>query len=383
MLFYILGIWILPDIFKAYPTIIIVAVMVIGLSILASIIVYLIIFFGRVRASYIDIKTTKARKLISDKLNHYLFFMESVGNISRDDLRRVATELNKLTVLKFKSRLVRQLLIDQLVYFKKNFTSQTSIALSKLYQNLGLKEFSFNKLHTNSWEVKAQGIAELREMAPIMSATEILPYTNSSNDDLRVEAQAAYVWLNTADPFSFLNDTSEILVEWHQIILFDMITKNEEIIIPPFNKWLNSPNSSIIVFCIKLIIYYKQPDAVPSLIQLLDHSDINVQNRAINALGKLEAISAEPIMIAHYSTFSKSCKLEVLKALRRINSKTSIQFLRAEFLKIDNFYIAKCAMYSIVAISGYTRAQLLAGLPELNAEQKAIINHCFDKLINI
>jgi hypothetical protein len=349
---------------------------------LVSITVYLIIFFNRVRATYVQLKTVKARKLISDRLNNYLFFMESLGHVTHKDFKRVLSEFNKIKKLKLDDKLVRQVLIDQLIYFRKNFTATTSALLRKLYQNLGLKDSSFYKLNSGAWEVKAQGMAELRGMASIIDAADILPFTKSPNADLRVEAQAAYIGLNSSDPFNFLTDTSETLVEWHQIVLFDAIAKNDDIIIPMFNTWLNSSNSSVIIFCIKLTVQYNQLDAIPNLIQLLDHHDTKVQNCAIDGLGRLKAVTAEQVLIDRYNSFSGSCKLEVLKALGIIGSKNSLQFLRSEFLTTDDFYRCQYAMYSILAITNQTKTELLGDFPVKNAQQKAIIDHCFDKLIN-
>lgn len=382
MLLHTFAIWIFPDSFNEYSTTILVALVVIGISIFVSIVVYLTIFISRVRATYIQIRTAKARELISDKLNNYLFVMESVGYVTHNDFKRVITEFNKIKRLKFENNLVRQLLIDQLIYFRKNFTSTTSALLRMLYQNLGLKELSSYKLNDGAWEIKAQGIAELREMESIVNTADILPYTKSCNDDLRVEAQAAYIGLNSADPFSFLGNTPELLVEWHQIILFDAIAKNEGITIPSFTTWLNSPNTSVVIFCIKLIVQYTQIDAIPNLILLLHHPDEKVQNCAINALGKLGATAAEQVMIDHYTHLSEPCKLEVLKALGRIKGKHSINFLRSEFINAESFYICKYAMYAILAITKQNKAHLLADLPAINTQQRAIIDHCFDKLIN-
>ncbi len=382
MLLYIFVAGIFPDKLKEYPTIIAIALVVIGISVLVSVIVYLIIFLNRVRASYIQLKTERARKLISVKLNNYLFFMESLGQVTHKDFKRVIKEFSKIKRLKLDNKLVRQLFIDQLIYFRQNFTAATSALLRKLYQSLGLKDSSIYKLKAGAWEIKAQGIAELRGMASIIDAADILPYTKSSNADLRVEAQAAYIGLNHADPFNFLADTTETLVEWHQIVLFDAIAKNEDIIIPSFTTWLNSPNSSVVIFCLKLIVQYDQFDAIPDLIKLLDHHDVKVQNCAIDGLGKLRAITAEQAIIDHYDGFFGSCKLEALKALGNIGSKNSLEFLKAEFLTTDDFYRCKNAMYSILVITNQTKAQLLADIPVKNAQQKAIINHCFDKLIN-
>ena len=383
MLLYILIIEIFRNSFKAFPVTIIVAMIVIALSVLMSIVVYLTIFFSRIRAANIYIKTTRVRALISYKLNQYLFFMESVSQVTRGDFKRLVNEFNKIKRLNFENKLVRQVLVDQLVYLRKNFTAKTSTVLRNLYQSLGLQKFSLRKLNTSAWQVKAQGIAELREMEPAMTAAVILSYTNSPNDDLRVEAQAAYIGLNSADPFSFLNNTTEILIEWHQIILFDAIINNDKIVIPSFTKWLSSSNQSVIIFCIKLITHYMQSDAIPALIQLMDHRDTSVQNRAVNALGKLNATTAEHIMIDRYPTFSESCKLEVLKALGRIKSLNSIPFVRTQFLTANSFNICKYAMYSYIAITGYNQAKLSLNFPDINFQQESIINHCFDQLIDV
>jgi len=86
MLLYILIIEIFRNSFKAFPVTIIVAMIVIALSVLMSIVVYLTIFFSRIRAANIYIKTTRVRALISYKLNQYLFFMEGVSQVTWGDM---------------------------------------------------------------------------------------------------------------------------------------------------------------------------------------------------------------------------------------------------------------------------------------------------------
>lgn len=359
-----------------YPLTIVIALIVISISVIASIIVYVVIFFSRMRSAYIDMRTDEARELISDKLNSYLYFMEGVGQVTRDDARLVTQEL-----LKLKGKVVKQVLLDQIIYLSRNLTYSTGNILHALYRILDLKKISFGKLTAHAWQVKAQGIAELREMSPVTKLPDILRLTHSRNDDLRVEAQAAYVRLNTGNPFSFLDDTPELLLEWHQIILFDEITRNENIRIPAFSAWLSSGNTSIVLFCIKLIVHYAQLDAIPHLIALIDHKEEPVQNRAINALGKLEAREAEQPMVVHYPSLCASCRIEVLKALGRIGSGNYIPFLSSQYLEADSYYIQKYAMCSLKILTEHSKEEVLAEFAGVNAQREAIIHHCFDNLI--
>ena len=62
------------DTIYRYPLPIVIALIVITISVITSIIVYLTIFFSRLRATYVDMREDDARALISDKLNSYLYF---------------------------------------------------------------------------------------------------------------------------------------------------------------------------------------------------------------------------------------------------------------------------------------------------------------------
>jgi hypothetical protein len=365
------------DTLYKYPLTIVIALIVIAISMITSIIVYLVIFFSRVRVAYINMRTDEARELISDKLNSYLYFMEGVGQVTRGDVRHLTQEL-----LKLKSKVVKQVLLDQIIYLSRNLTHSTSNILHTLYRRLGLKTISVNKLTASAWEVKAQGISELKEMSPVVKLPDILRLTHSRNDDLRVEAQAAYIRLNTSNPFSFLDNTPEVLLEWHQIILFDEVTRSETISIPSFSAWLNSGNTSIVLFCIKLIVHYTQLDAIPHLIALMEHKEEEeVQNRSINALGKLEAREAEEPMVALYPTLCTSCKIEVLKALGRIGGGDYIPFLSAQFTESDSYYTQKYAMCSLKVLTEHTKEEVLAEFSGISAQREGIIHHCFDNLI--
>lgn len=299
-----------------------------------------------------------------------------MGQVTLDDVRHITQEL-----LKLKSKLVKQVLLDEIIYLHRNVTHSTGNILPSLYRTLELKKISFDKLTANAWEVRAQGIAELKEMAPVIKLPDILRHTHSNNDDLRVEAQAAYIRLNTSDPFSFLNNTSQELLEWHQIILFDEITRSESIGTPSFSTWLNSSNTSIVLFCIKLIVHYTQLDAIPHLIALMEHNDEEVQNRSINALGKLEAREAEERMVTLYPDLRTSCKIEVLKALGRIGGGDYIPFLSSQFIEVEDYYTQKYAMCSLKVLTYHTKEEVLAEFPGVDAQREGIIHHCFDTLI--
>lgn len=360
------------DVLSGYPTIIIIALVVIVLSILTTVFVYLDILFSRLRAEQVKDRTDKDRKFVSDNINNYSLMIGGIGTAARDGARGVVTELRKI-----KDVIGRKVLMDQIMYLSRNFSRNTYNKMHGLYRKLGLKRTSQNKLKDSAWEKKAAGIRELREMNVTTTPQEILQYVHSPNDDLRIEAQAAYIRLNKENPFGFLDEATEFMPEWHQIILFDEINRYDNIQIPSFKQWLSSDNIGVVLFSIKMIVHYKQKDAFPELVKLLSSEEEKVQRRAISALGNLDADMAQAHLYEYYSDYSVHGKAEAMIAFSKVTQPEYRDFLRSEFVNGEDYMIRKNAFCALAKSTKGTRDELLGKLNNLDNQQNRIVNYCY------
>ena len=244
-----------------------------------------------------------------DRLRKEKKWSEYIGNMlanlivfdGSDDVDEIVDHFYpKFKKLPLKNNIVQQTLISEITTYHKNFIGKPLEVLEALYRKLQLAEISKKKLQNKNWEVKIEGIREANEMRITEMADDIIVYTDDENGYLRMEAQAAYLKLSLKDPFHFLDRARERILDWHQLVLFEKITKNKQLQIPLFSKWLRSPNDTVVLLCLKLIDHFKQFDAESEVERLLQHHNPDVVKKSVQIIGKLEFSNCEKRMFEVY-----------------------------------------------------------------------------------
>lgn len=218
----------------------------------------------------------------------------------------------------------RSVLLEELIHLHENFTGETAVRLELIYRKLEFHKDSLQKLKSRRWYLVAKGLRELALMNIRESTENMLVFINSKNALLRVEARIALVKLSEKDPLFFLSKEMQTLSSWDMANLHAMLSKLPEESIPFFATWLNSPNKSVVIFCISMIGAFRQNDAIPVLIRLLDHQDESIKQAAIKALREMNARQAEDKLIAMYPLETPVVQNEILKSLENIASDKSI-----------------------------------------------------------
>lgn len=345
------------------------------------------IFWIQFRILYTRVKGYRHQKRL-DRVNPIIDEIISEQVLLRTDLSNDGTSVDHLPLdlsgfanPVFKNPVNKQILLDRLIGYRKSFGGKAGALLRRIYLELRLDKMSFKKMKSIKWNKKVKGIRELTDMDIVISDVNILPLTNSKRRELRSEARNAYIKLSKNEPFKFFDISTEPLLLWDQIELFKTITTTDNIAVPNFARWVTySTNKSIISFCLKLISYYQQVDAVPAVIKLLDNKDHILRAEAINCLGKLKFEEVEERLIHVYSNQPLNCQLEILKAIGRFGTGKSFAFLKQEFLYSTDFDIRKNAAISLVNSAG--DPLLITELMEASSdENKIIIKHALNPLI--
>lgn len=285
----------------------------------------------------------------------------------------------KFKKLPLKSSPIRNLLVKEMLHYHLNFTGKTADVLKGLYLGLGLNKQAKKKLK-GRWETQIEGIREITQMYLQEEADTILTFTNNENSQVRMEAQIAFVKLSSNNPFRFLDNVRERILDWHQLVLFEVITKTKNIAIPPFSPWLTSENGSVVMLCLKLINHYQQLDAIPELIKLLRHPNLQIRKKAINILGNLEAEMAEVDLFNIYFEQPLEIRLEIIKTMGKIASGNYMEFLTGRTVS-DEFKVRMEAMYSL-KLHGVKGIEILNAINnDTNSKNQSIIKHVLDERI--
>ncbi|MVT10636.1 HEAT repeat domain-containing protein [Chitinophaga tropicalis] len=357
-----------------------IAIVFIVVAVTCTIIAYLSILTGRYKAYRREKKLARLHPVIDELLmEHILLNDELTSDIPADQVQ-LPIEVFQQPV--FGKKWARQALINRLIHYRNNVRGSMGEQLRNLYIQLELDKDSLKKMKSRKWDLKVQALAELTSMNMSIADVTILPLTNSRNRELRAAARHAYIKLSKNEPFKFFDVVTEPLLMWDQVELFRIISTTEHIAIPNFAQWITySTNKSIVSFCLKLVVHYNQISAVPAVIKLLDTKDHYLRADAINCLGKMKIEEVEEKLIHIFNSQPQNCRVEILKALGRINSGKYVDFLRQEFLHSTDFEIRKHAAKSLIRNQWAAKGMIDELIETATAENKLILKHSMNPLI--
>jgi HEAT repeat protein len=371
----------LPGNFGSASPIIKFAVSAIAFSAIAIFLAYFAMLRMRYRTYRLSKKYARLNDIIDAHLLEHVFTMDEEGEdvsgaIAPDHVHAV------LYNRPFQKRSSKQVLVDRLIFYKKNISGRMGDQITELFLLLDLDKFCVRKLEARSVEKVIQGLNEVTEMQVPVSDTLLLLLTNSRNRDVRAAARRAYIKLSNNEPFKFFDIATEHLLVWDQVELFSVISSTPGLAIPNFARWIiYSPNKGVVSFCLRLIVHFNQLAAIQSVIKLLNTRDHELRSEAINALGKLKAEEAEDKLISIYESQPRSCQVEILKALGRISSGRHLDFLKHEFMHSSSFDIRKLAAKSLIDNEWKAEEMIEDLLNGVNGESQLILKHCMNPLI--
>jgi hypothetical protein len=249
----------------------------------------------------------------------YLF-----GNAGPDEFRRIASDTYR-----------RQVLIDQMIDVSINLKGGEGKKLIDLYKQLNLDRVSIAKAYDHRWHKKIKGFRELAFMN-IKSANDVIYRAlNSSNELLRMEAQIALVRLSDDNPFDFLSHLKSPFSLWEQITLHDLIIQHN-IPLPSFQRWLTSPNPTVVMFALRMIREFKQKESEEMVRETLLHPDPIVRHLAVQVAGDLDMRSTFDTMKHMYKNQDYKVCLEIIKSMGKMPDPSMMGFLQMVLDKEDD-----------------------------------------------
>jgi hypothetical protein len=236
---------------------------------------------------------------------------------------------------KRKRKLLRQLIIDEMLKIKKNLTGIGIEDLYKLYYKLGLYEDSYKKLTSNRYQLMVMGIRELSEMNFKTYYRSIYRCTNHPQEDVRIEAQVAIVRLFGVKGLRFLSSVTYTISEWQQMTLLHLLNnlKNEK---PKgIDNWFDTKNDSVIIFSLRLADKYNCFELLEKIQHFLHHPNDSVKVQSVYCLRNIYDESTELQLIAYYQIVSKPVKIAILDVLQSLSTEQSIPFLYQQVIDND------------------------------------------------
>ncbi|MGN6477656.1 MAG: HEAT repeat domain-containing protein, partial [Flavipsychrobacter sp.] len=260
------------------------------------------------------------KALVSGQLNEWIS-----DALTEDELPRIAIPNDMSHYLK--RPVIRQFLMDNLINVRKNVTGDVVTSLVELYKTLGLKEDSIRKLNSLAWHKRARGIYELYMMQQKEELQDILEYTNSNNEFVRMEAQTAIIGFSGFNGLVFLDQLTYPLYEWQQIKLLEQLNTVNTGEMSHLPLWLGSANPYVVQFALKLAEIYQQFQVHDEVVPCLESKNDKIRNQAIRTLGSIASEDTIEIFKQHYGKETVLNKKAILEQFVVNGDKAELEFL--------------------------------------------------------
>lgn len=132
-------------------------------------------------------------------------------------------------------------------------------------------------------------------------------------------------------------DGLEIMTDWDEVLLKDYFSRVPPENLPYFEGWLRSAVSvSEEIRLVRLIAFFNRRRSIDYLLERLPTKNRELKKELIYALGLLKSKKAEKIFFKIYVESDPGIRLEILKAILRINSGKALSFLLNVFSKSED-----------------------------------------------
>ena len=282
----------------------------------------------------------------------------------------------------------RGILIGQMRELSKSMSMTMSIGaneearvqLRELYYRMHLDQDSIRKIYSSKWHIQIKGFRELAFMDVTEANEKLRQALKSKNNILRMEAQLALIRLNNEDPFGFLDHLTHPFTLWEQLNVHELITVHN-LPIPQFTRWTNSTNKTVVIFALRMIQVFKQIQAVPQIIECLQHEDKDIRHMAIYVSGEIHLRDTLSSLKCMYKDEDYNNCLAIVRAMGKMPDEAMLTFLKLVLDKEDDVQLQ---IESAKAISKMGELGISALVKLMKSEYKnyqIIIRHVLDKRI--
>lgn len=230
----------------------------------------------------------------------------------------------------------RRTLIRELTATVKNMSGQAAANICWFYETSGLHKDSLEQLKSKHWHVKARAIQQLAHLQQARYITRIYRLTNDKHELVRNEARIAVVKLTGFEGLRFLDVITYPITDWQQISLLHELAQHRRIVFPAMERLLQSPNSSVIEFTLRLIATYQVYDLQDAVLKCLQLPQPAVREKALAALKEIGDATAAQALTQHFPNEEPRLQIQLLEVIQQIGTAEQIPFLLLTLSNTDN-----------------------------------------------
>lgn len=274
---------------------------------------------------YINLEILKRKKKVLEStdllLTQLLFWRGEVKQMG------VAVEEFKNSV-PYTKRWCRNLIMKRILQMKQNFQLDSNTLLN-IYKLFEFEKITYDLLNHKRWYKRSLGIYQLQFIHDVTKRGQLHSFLSEKNMQVKSNALIALVTF-LPERFGILANYEEPLTKADEIKLMDIIYHISPKAPKNIALLLKSPNTSIVVLGIKLMVLYKAQLSLGQMGKLIRLSNFRIRREAIKAVGKLKFTEANDILINQYRIEQhKKIKIDILISLKKTGDKKTIRFLKS------------------------------------------------------
>ncbi|WKN45855.1 HEAT repeat domain-containing protein [Tunicatimonas pelagia] len=245
----------------------------------------------------------------------------------------------------------QQILTDIILNLKKSLSGSAQNQLLRLAHALELPEYSLKKLRERKFSVRAQGLHEISALQVDRPEVkkEIESLNPADTSHMAQEVILALAKLDSSPNLAFLSSLNTPLSEWLQIRLHHYLRSIERHQLPNFSRWLTSENESIVLFALRMIAEFQQHSAGKAVLHQLGSSSPLITAEAIKTVGQLQLSEAIPTLMnlaQHEDTDVQLASLQVISQLGNQQQATSLSHLHQH----PNYWVRRATSKAVAQL---------------------------------
>lgn len=274
---------------------------------------------------YVNLEILKRKKNVLEAtdllLTQLLFWKGEVKQM------KIAVEEFKNSV-PYTKRWCRKLIMERILQMKRNFQLDSDILLD-IYKLFGFEKVTYDLLDHARWHKRSLGIYQLQFIHDVTKRGQLHSFLAEENIQVKSNALIALVTF-LPERFGILANYEETLTKADEIKLMDIIYHISPELPKNTALLLKSPNTSIVVLGIKLMVLYKAQLSIGQIGKLVRLSNFRIRREAIKAVGKLKFAEANDILTGQYRIEQhQKIKIDILISLKKTGDKKTVRFLKS------------------------------------------------------
>lgn len=315
----------LNSLYNGYPLIIrLTVVMVMALAVVT--------ILGVMRLLYIGYRISRRERRIKKTQKH---FEEKLSFVMRNSARYDVDEIRELLQYDVsKSRRWKADVLTDVVLSVKNAAYRQGELNEINYKNcleaLRLTAFWEKKIRTSAPDKRKEALQIVGEIGGGVNSGVLSKSTFHKNKYLRKTARDLYTGQDNYHPYRFMEDNfDEAFTQIDKLRLHaTLIKRSKEGKLPNLLRWISSSkNPAYIVFILREITFFKQYEALPTLVAMLDRQENkDVRAQIVLTLGELEYFESLDDLVARYPLESTVVREAIIKTMGKLRGTQSWTF---------------------------------------------------------